>query len=90
MERAAIDSLREAVQAAQHVVHSAKLDSCDVDDIDEIITLIDRELGRPNPNRNTLTTYLTSLSRSLRSYPSAREVWSRLDAAMRLANVSMS
>lgn len=66
MERATIDRIRETVRAAQHAVHSNKLDSCDVDDIEEVITLVDRELSRPKPNKITLTTYLTSLVHSLR------------------------
>jgi hypothetical protein len=90
MERAAIDRIREAVRVAQEGVHSAKLDSCDVDDIDEIIILVDRELARPNPNKNTLATYLNSLARSLGTYPAAREVSSQLDAAMREAGVPLS
>jgi hypothetical protein len=33
MERAAIDSIRDAVRAAQQLVHSPELDSCDTGDI---------------------------------------------------------
>ena len=68
MEHAAIDQIREAVRAAQRVVHSAKLDRCDVDDIDEIIILVDRELARPNPNKNSLATYLNSLAHSKQTW----------------------
>jgi hypothetical protein len=63
------------------------LDSCDADDINEVIASVDQELARPNPNRNTLATYLSSLVRSLRSRPSAQEVSTRLDAAMRKAGL---
>ena len=87
MEHAAVARIREAVQAAQHLVHSGKLDNCDVDDIDELITSIDRELGRPSPNKNTLSTYLNSLARSLRSHPHAHGVSSQLETAMREAKV---
>jgi hypothetical protein len=90
MERTAIDRIREAVRTAQQAVHSGKLDSCDIDDIDEIITTIDRELARPTPNKNTLTTYLNSLAHSLSSLPHTREVGTRLDAAMREAGVPLN
>jgi hypothetical protein len=90
MERAATDRIREAVRAAQRVVHSAKLDSCDVDDIDEIIILVDRELARANPSENTLAAYLNSLAHSLRTYPAAREASHQLDVAMREAHVPLS
>jgi len=90
MERAAIEQIREAVRAAQQAVHSAKLDNCDVDDIEEVITSVDRELGRPNPNKNTLTTYLNSLARSLRSQPPARAAGVQLEEAMRAASLPMT
>jgi hypothetical protein len=32
MERAAIDSIRDAVRAAQQLIHSPELDSCDTGD----------------------------------------------------------
>jgi hypothetical protein len=87
MEHAAMARIREAVQAAQKLVHSGKLDKCDVDDIDEVITSIDRELGRPSPNKNTLSTYLNSLVRSLRPHSHAHGVCAQLETAMREAKV---
>jgi hypothetical protein len=86
MERAHIDSIREAVRKAERAA-SAALDSCDVDDVDEVIASVEQELSRPNPNKNTLSTYLNSLARSLRSLPSAQGVCDQLDSAMRDAGV---
>jgi hypothetical protein len=86
MERGHIDSIREAVRKAQRAARAA-LDSCDVDDVDEVIASLEQELGRPNPNKNTLSTYLNSLARSLRSLPSAQGACDQLDSAMRDAGV---
>jgi hypothetical protein len=87
MDKAAIEKIRKAVEAAHHVVHTAKLDSCDVDDIDELISALDQELARTNPNRGTLATYLNSLARSLRSEPPASDAYVALNEAMRHAGV---
>jgi hypothetical protein len=86
MERAHIDSIREAMRKAERAARAA-LDSCDVDDVDEVIASVEQELSRPNPNKNTLSTYLNSLARSLRSLPSAQGVCDQLDSAMRDAGV---
>ena len=90
MERAAIERIREAVRSAQRAVHSPNLDSCDVDDIEEVITSVDHELGRPNPNKSTLTTYLNSLARSLKSQPHARNAGLQLEEAMREAHLPIA
>jgi hypothetical protein len=72
---------------AHKVVHTAKLDSCDVDDIDEVIDALNQELARPHPNKNTLATYLNSLARSLRSEPPASDAYVQLNDAMRDAGI---
>jgi hypothetical protein len=51
MEQAALDGIRQAVRAAHKVVHTNKLDSCDIDDIDEVISCLDQELARAHPIR---------------------------------------
>jgi len=90
MEHAAIESLRAAVQAAKKLVHSTELDGCDLDDLDEVIASVDRELGRPTPNKNTLSTYLSSLVRSLRSQSHAHEVRNQIESAMGEAKIPSS
>ena len=87
MEQAALDGIRQAVRGTRKVVHTAKLDSCDVDDIDEVISALEQELARPHPNKNTLATYLNSLARSLRSEPQAGDAYSQLNDAMREAGI---
>jgi len=87
MEQATLDGIRRAVQMAHKVVHTAKLDSCDVDDIDEVIDALNQELARPHPNKNTLATYLNSLARSLRSEPPASDAYVQLNDAMRDAGI---
>jgi hypothetical protein len=87
MDKAAIERIRKAVQTAHDVVHTAKLDSCDVDDIDEVIDAVNLELARASPNRGTLATYLNSLARSLRSEPPASDAYIELNQAMRHAGV---
>jgi hypothetical protein len=87
MDQVAVLRIHKAVEAAKHVAHEAKLARCDVGDLDEAIETVDRELGRPTPNKNTLTLMLNSLARSLTAVPSAAEVCREIDRALRLAGL---
>ena len=87
MDQMAVLRIHKAVEAAKHAAHEAKLDRCDVGDLDEVIETIDRELERPMPNKNTLTLMLNSLARSLTAVPSAAEVCREIDRALRLAGL---
>jgi hypothetical protein len=87
MDSAAVDDIRQAVRAVHKAVHTKKLDSCDIDDIDEVISAVDLELARPHPNKNTLATYLSSLERSLRAEPHTHDAYGQLDDAMRNAGI---
>lgn len=87
MERAAVRNIREALAAARQVAQNLRLDSCDMDDLEEVIRPAEAELEANMPNVLTLATYLNSLARSLRSEPGARTAVMRLDAAMREAGV---
>lgn len=87
MERTAVESIRQALAAARAAAQSAQLDSCDLDDIEDIIAPVEAELEANLPNVQTLSTYLNSLARSLRSAPAARSVVMQLDAAMRGAGI---
>lgn len=87
MEQGVLDGIREAVRVVHKVAHSAKLDSCDADDIDEVISALDQELARPHPNKNTLATYLNSLARSLRAEPHAGNAYAQINDAMRAAGI---
>ena len=87
MARVNVEHLREAVRAAREAIQHGNFDACDADDLDEILDPVERELGAPEPNPMTLSTYLNSLARSLRSEPSARDAVMQLDAAMRESGV---
>jgi hypothetical protein len=87
MDKAAVHRLQKAVAAAKLAAHQAKLDNCDVGDIDEVIEAADLELQKPTPNRNTLTMYLNSLARSLIAAPSAREARDEIDKALRASGL---
>jgi hypothetical protein len=87
MDQAAVLRLRKAVAAARRTAHQAKLESCDVDDIDEAIQAADRELAKPTPNKNTLTMYLNSVARSLMTVPSGRNASKEIDKALRSAGL---
>jgi hypothetical protein len=87
MDQAAISAIRQAVDSAHRFAHASTFSSCDADDIDEIIEPVNHELQSGKPNVRTLSTYLNSLARSLRSDESARAVCDQLDAAMRAAGV---
>jgi hypothetical protein len=83
MDHAAIHRLQQAVATAKQAAHQARLDNCDVEDIDEAIEAVDRELTHPTPNKNTLTLYLNSIARSLLAAPSAGQARDEIDAALR-------
>jgi hypothetical protein len=90
MDQVAVLRIYKAVEAAKHAAHEATLDRCDVGDLDEVIETIERELGRPTPNKNTLTLMLNSLARSLTAVPSAAEVCREIDRALRLAGLPVT
>lgn len=90
MDQVAVLRIHKAVEAAKHAAHEAWLERCDVGDLDEVIETIDRELGRPTPNKNTLTLMLNSLARSLTAVPSAAEVCREIDRALRLAGLPVT
>jgi hypothetical protein len=83
LDHAAIHRLQMAVATAKQAAHQARLDNCDVGDIDEALEAIDLELAKPTPNKNTLTLYLNSVARSLIAAPSAREARDEIDKALR-------
>ena len=83
MDPTTVRRLRKAAEAAKQAAHRARLDSCDVSDLDEAIEAVDRELANPTPNRNTLTLYLNSVARSLMLIPAARAACTEIDEALR-------
>ena len=83
MDHEAIYRLQNAVTAARHAVGQARLDNCDVGDIDDALEALDQELAKPTPNKNTVTLYLNSVARSLIAAPSAREARDQIDSALR-------
>ena len=87
MNHCAVHRLQEAVEAAKRAAHQAKMDNCDVGDIDEAIEAVEQELGKPTPNRNTLTLYLNSVARSLIGVPAARKACGEIDEALRAAGL---
>ena len=87
MDQAAVHRLQRAVATARQAAHEARLDNCDIGDIDEAIEALTQELARPTPNRNTLTLYLNSVARSLLAAPSAREAREEIDHALRASGL---
>jgi hypothetical protein len=83
MDHAAVHRLQKAVDTAKQAAHQARLDNCDIGDIDEVIEAIDLELAKPTPNKNTLTLFLNSVARSLIAAPSARDARDQIDEALR-------
>ncbi len=87
MDRNIVEEIRAALDAARDVARNGTLDRCDIDDIEELIAPVETELRATRPNIQTLSTYLNSLAKSLRSDPGSRGVCMQIDAAMRNAGV---
>lgn len=83
LDAEAVHRLRQAVEVAREASHSAKLDECDLGDVDEALEAVTRELARAHPNRNTLTLYLNSIARSLIAASSAQGAREAIDGALR-------
>lgn len=86
MQQTTIDKIHHAVAAIREVAQQ-DLSGCDVDDIDELIEPVERELHANLPNKQTLSTYLNSLARSVRADAAARNACLQLDEAMREAGI---
>src|SRR5688572_23649208 len=86
-DRQAIEGIRAALHEARAAASQAQLDGCDLDDLELVLEPAEKELDANLPNVQTLTTYLNSIARSLRSIPSARNEVLKLDAAMRTAHI---
>lgn len=87
MERNSVEEIRAALDAARDVARNGSLTDCDIADIEELIAPVETELRSTRPNIQTLSTYLNSLAKSLRSDPGSRGVCMQIDAAMRNAGV---
>jgi hypothetical protein len=87
MQHGHIDKILVAVEMARTARRSIHLDGCDTQDLEEVLQPIEAELARPNPNPNTLATYLNSVARSLRTYPAAKDACISIDEALRDAGL---
>lgn len=87
MQPSSVEEIRRALDAARDAARRGPLDSCDIDDIEELIVPIETELRATRPNIQTLSTYLNSLAKSLRADPGNRSVCLQIDTAMRNAGV---
>ena len=87
MDHEAVYRLQKAVTAARQAAHQARLDNCDVGDIDEVLASAEQELAKPAPNKNTLTLYLNSVARSLIAAPTAVEARNQIDHALRASGL---
>jgi len=87
MDHEAVYRLQNAVVTARHATEQARLDNCDVSDIDDALEALDAELAKSTPNKNTVTLYLNSVARSLIAAPSARDARDQIDRALRLAGL---
>jgi len=90
MDQHALENIRHAVDGARQAAQAARLDSCDVGDIEDAIEAVRQQLALAHPNSNTLTLYLNSIARSLIVVPSARDAVERVDAALREAGLPVT
>jgi hypothetical protein len=87
MDQEAVYRLQKAVAAARQAAHRARLDNCDVGDIDEALAAAEQELAKQLPNKNTLTLYLNSVARSLIAAPNAGEARNQIDHALKASGL---
>jgi hypothetical protein len=87
MDHEAVYRLQKAVATARQAAHRARLDHCDVGDIDEALAAAEQELAKPTPNKNTLTLYLNSVARSLLAAPAAEEARNQIDHALKASGL---
>jgi hypothetical protein len=90
VDRKNAETIRQVLIDVRNALQALGLDDCDTADIEELIDKIAAELDSPQPKVATLSLYLNSLARSLRSEPQARTVVMELDAAMRDAQLPRS
>ena len=80
--------LRSAINATRQLLTELPADTCDVADLEELLTWAEHELAKPLPSVVTLAVPLNSLARSLAAAPAARKATLTLDAAMREAGIA--
>jgi hypothetical protein len=80
--------LRSAINATRQLLTELPADTCDVADLEELLTWAEHELAKPLPSAVTLAVPLNSLARSLAAAPAARKATLTLDAAMREAGIA--
>ena len=80
-------ALRQVLMDVRDALTELDLDSCDIDDVREVIEKAESELDRSSPSVDAVGIYLNSIARSLRAQPNVRTVVMELDAAMHAANV---
>jgi hypothetical protein len=87
MDHEAVYRLQKAVATARQAAHRARLDRCDVGDIDEALAAAEQELAKPTPNKNTLTQYLNSVARSLLAARTAEDARNQIDHALKASGL---
>jgi hypothetical protein len=87
VDRASANAIRQVLMDVRAAMEDLDTDACDAADVQEVIDRASAELDAAQPNVATLSTYLNSVARSLRSEPRVRTLVMELDAAMRDAHV---
>ena len=82
--------LRAAIGSAREQLAELPVDSCDVDDLEALLSWAETELAKPLPSISTLAVPLNSVARSLAAEPAGRGTTLTLDAAMREAGITTS
>lgn len=80
-------AIRQVLMDVRDAMSTLDSDSCDVDDVQEVIDQAIAELEAPQPRAERLGTFLNAIARSLRAEPRVRTVVMELDAVMGEAHV---
>ena len=87
MDEAAVNRIHKAVEAAREAARVAKLDRCDVGDVDEVVDTVEREIRHPVPNLTTVTMMLNSLAKTLAASRSSEPVSHEIDRILHLSGL---
>lgn len=88
MMKPPMKEVETALTSVHESLRSARFDSCDQSDVEELIERVEQELDAATPNVQVIGMSLNSIARSLRGQPHSDEACVAIDAALRKVGVA--